>query len=461
MLFRRLGVFAGGFTLEAAEAVGGEGTDGLSGVSALVAASLVNPMPGFQDEPRFTMLETIREYALEQLAASGEEAAVRNLHAAWCLALAERATTFLHTPDALAWATRLETEHANLRAALTWLSGGPDIDARLRLIVSLVWFWFYADHWSEGWPWLERAVAWSAGARSSRRVRVLTGVAYLPLGMVPRQFNWSQLEAWQEEALAIAREIGDIEGEVEALGGLSQMERWRAYENAAANPTKPAHGIWDEAMRRDEASMTLLRDHAKTIPHAAFRTSNLRLGLAAKSLEQGNYARATVEAEKALAYMREVEFAYGVANSLFILGVIAYEQGDLVRAVPLLQEALDIASTLTEVWLVTVLLDRLAIIAGETAQAEAAALLGGIVERRHEQMNTLPNATEQPDRDRSRDAARAHLGEASFDAAWAEGRALAVEQALAVAQTISVPQERWEYRIPIAPQGLLQPAGMA
>ena len=167
-LFRRLAVFAGGCTLEAAEAVasatGDAERDPFAGIAALVEANLLRlDTGGDDDEPRYAMLETIREYGLEQLAASGEEAAVRDAHAAWCLELAEQAAPFWHTGAQGRWAARLDADHDNLRAALAWLAQTDDTATGVRLAGWLAWFWFYRNHWAEGRGWLERALAWSAG----------------------------------------------------------------------------------------------------------------------------------------------------------------------------------------------------------------------------------------------------------------------------------------------------------
>ena len=216
-LFRRLAVFVGGCTLEAAEAVGRTGSgpriDVFAVLSALVDKSLLHREASADGEPRFGMLETIREYALEQLAASGEEATVRDAHAAWCLDLAERAAPAWFTLGAESVGRRLEAEHANLRAALAWLTETGDIAAGVRLAAALWPFWFLRSHFAEGRGWLERAVAWSAGARTIERVRVLNGAASIAVW----QGDGPQAAAWCEEGLAIAREIGDAFGAGNAL----------------------------------------------------------------------------------------------------------------------------------------------------------------------------------------------------------------------------------------------------
>ena len=168
VLFRRLAVFAGGFTLEAAEAVasgpGEPGIDPFEGVASLLDKSLLRQEAGPGGEPRFTMLETVREFALEQLAASGEEDAIRQRHAAWCLALAEAAGRDLETGRAqAAWLARLDAELDNLRAALAWFDAADEPINVLRLLSAICWVL--------GRPALPRRGPRLAGAGSARRPR--------------------------------------------------------------------------------------------------------------------------------------------------------------------------------------------------------------------------------------------------------------------------------------------------
>jgi predicted ATPase/DNA-binding CsgD family transcriptional regulator len=429
-LLRCLAVFAGGCTEEAASAVDPDPLLGsgsmLDRLSALVETSLVVAIGGDGDDTRFIMLETIREFAWERLAESGEAAAVRNAHAAWCLEVAERAATHWYTLDGLQWARRLEPEHDNLRAALAWLTESDDRASILRLIPAMSWFWGVGFHWAEGLRWLERAEAWSAGARTQQRVAILYAASLLPINVLPAdQLDWPLLTARSTEALEIAQEIGDFEGEVGALNGLGNIAR--SLNN------------WAQAARLSGAGLDLLLRHADAIPNAAFRIGSQQNQFAAMLIALGEYARATALAEAALAHHRDLGFAWGTGESLLCLAAIAYDQGDLARALMLAREGLVIVKDEPEMWLTTVLLDRLAMVSGDTGQAEPAALLGGVVERFHERLGSVPNVREQPDRDRAREAARAQLGDAAFATAWATGRTLTIADAVAVAEGITVP----------------------
>ena len=162
-VFRRLGVFAGGCTLEAAEAVAAgadrgadPGLDVLSAVRSLVASSLVRREELPDGEVRLVLLRTIREFALEALASCGEALATRRAHAAYVLALAEQAAPHVQGAAQARWLRRLETEHDNLRAALRWLADAGEAERGLRVSNALLWFWFNRGHWREGRAWLER-----------------------------------------------------------------------------------------------------------------------------------------------------------------------------------------------------------------------------------------------------------------------------------------------------------------
>ena len=234
VLFRRMCVFVGGCTLEAAEAIctdGGEGPAVLDGLGSLVASSLLRlreapaagdgaapaaedadmpPAAGDGDvppaAPRLTMLETIREYGTELLAERSETGEIGQRHAAYYLALAEQAAPALTGPEALAWLARLDAEHDNLRAALRWTRGQDDAAAELRLAVALWPFWQQRSHLSEGRNWLRAALTRSAAAAdSSVRVNGLIGAARLAMG----QAAYDEAAERGAEAVALARQLGD------------------------------------------------------------------------------------------------------------------------------------------------------------------------------------------------------------------------------------------------------------
>ncbi|MDP9262749.1 MAG: serine/threonine-protein kinase, partial [Acidobacteriota bacterium] len=177
-LFRRLAVFVGGCTLEAVEAVCDTkqdlGMDVLDGVASMVDKSLAQQLDQEAGEPRYVMLETIRDYGLEQLAASGEEAATRRAHAAYCLVLAEEETASGADAADAKWADRFEVEHDNLRAALEWLTASGEALWGMRLGTALFRFWEMREHLGEGRDRLVRLLNLpGAAARNRERARTL------------------------------------------------------------------------------------------------------------------------------------------------------------------------------------------------------------------------------------------------------------------------------------------------
>ncbi len=188
-LFRRLAVFVGGFTLEAAEAVAGgweeSDIDVLDGIAALVDASLLRQVEDPRGDGvtgrRYIMLETVREFGLEALASDGEERAAHDKHATWCLDLAERAESELSGPAQGRWLALLEAEEDNLRAALDWLEYDDKDGRSLRLASALVWFWIISGRLGEGRGRLEHALETKRGADvpGALRAKALTGLGFL------------------------------------------------------------------------------------------------------------------------------------------------------------------------------------------------------------------------------------------------------------------------------------------
>jgi len=211
MLFRRLAVFVGGFGLEAAEAVVGLDIDALlEGIASLTDESLLRRNEQDGDEPRFTMLETVREYGLEQLTASGDEAAMRRAHAAWVTQLAE---STWHGADAkadAAWLNRVEADHDNVRAALVWLEQSGNAEALLRLAGALWPFWHRHSHRLEGRGWLDRALDAVRGTDvpAAARVRPLYGAAYL----ARNRGDYEPATELAAECLACANDVETIAG---------------------------------------------------------------------------------------------------------------------------------------------------------------------------------------------------------------------------------------------------------
>jgi len=210
VLFRRLAVFAGSFTLEAAETVvskpGELGIDPLEGVASLLDKSLLQQEVGPGGEPRFTMLETVREFTLEQLAPTGEDDSIRQRHASWYLALVEAVGRDLETGRAeAAWYARLDAELDNLRAALAWFDAADEPINVLRLLSAISGYWFVRPYQVEVRGWLEPALRAVSDGPLAVRVEALHVAAITTcfLGDGPVSV------AYAEEEVGLARELGD------------------------------------------------------------------------------------------------------------------------------------------------------------------------------------------------------------------------------------------------------------
>src|SRR5262249_45222390 len=240
-LFRRLAVFAGGFTLEAAEAVaGGQGDGGaggqtsdllspsvLDGIASLVDKNLLRTLD--HDEARFGLLETMREYGLGCLAAVGEEEAIRNRHADWCLALAEEAEPQLRGPDQETWLRRLDRDVDNLRAALDWVFARRDGATALRLCAALWRFWTTRGDYDEGRRWLGRALEREDGISTGARAKTLRGASVIAY----RQGEYRRAEVLGEEARAHYAALGDRVGVATSLITLGHVAHGAGYRARA------------------------------------------------------------------------------------------------------------------------------------------------------------------------------------------------------------------------------------
>jgi predicted ATPase/DNA-binding CsgD family transcriptional regulator len=317
VLFRRLAVFVGGFTLEVAEAVANAASDApidvVEGIAALVDQSLLQQEEEGAGTSRYGMLETVREFALEQLAASGEEAAVHSAHAAYFLALAERAAPLLAGEQQQAWLGHLQVEHANLRVALARSEHTGDVNGALRLAAALWPFWHRRGYWEEGRGWLARLLALAApvdDVERTVRAMALTGAGWLAhyfreLG----QNDFAAAQAALEEGRERYRRLGRTDGVVEVLVGQSWVaQSLGEYQRAAE--------LCEEAL----ALSRTLGDHV--------RIAESLCNLSRATRELGEYARARVLAHEALVLHEAVGHRGGKAIALLVLGSVARDLGE-------------------------------------------------------------------------------------------------------------------------------------
>jgi hypothetical protein len=327
-LFRRFAVFAGGCTLEAAEAVcAGTAADPpvLTGLAALVDKSLLrrqDDLHAGSAEPRLIMLETLREYGLEQLAAFGEEHSARERHVAHYLALAEAAAPELSGPGAAAWGARLEREHDNLRAALRWVLDQRDEESALRLTAALWRFWSAHGHLGEGRRWLREALATTGEGTATTpttRAKALAGAALLAI----EQADFDEAAQLCTRAITLARASGSQADLIVMLNAQGQIKRERDQ--------------YQEAARDHEEARTLAEALGDRAGAAAALT-----GLAYAATFAGDAARGQALAAEGLALLREVGDARALAEALVGASAQAQLGGDLARAEALATEAMDL-----------------------------------------------------------------------------------------------------------------------
>jgi predicted ATPase/Tfp pilus assembly protein PilF len=411
-LFARLAVFVGGGTLEAIEAIcNTDGTlDVLEGVESLVAKNLLRPEDGAGGEPRFGMLETIHEYARERLEESGAAEELRQ-HATYYLSLAEMVEPQLVGHEQGRWMDRMEAEHGNLRAVLSWSRATNATETGLRLSGALWRFWWVRGYLNEGRAWLEDLLARSGEAAAAMRAKALRGAGVLAWV----QGNYGRATALFEEALALHRHLGERRGIAITLTGLGNVARGQGdYERATA--------LFEEAL-------ALHRDLGD---RRGIATALGNLGAVARY--QGDYRRATTLYEEALARVRELGDTHGIAIGLSSLGAVAWVQGDYRRATAHLAEALVLSQAVGDkTWNTAVCLEVLAGVACAQGQPERATRLCAAATALRTATGTPLDRFDRTTYDSIVAAAQEALDERAFAAAWAAGQALPLEQAIAEA----------------------------
>ena len=414
ILFRRLSVFAGGCTLEGAEEVcntsGDLQLDVLDGIASLVDKSLLKE-EDVKGEPRFLMLETIREYALEKLEESGEEELIRGYHTDFFLALVEEAEPELHRHNQLKWQGQLREELNNLRSVLGWNKKRDNAEVVLRLASSLWWFWHTAGIVSEGREWLEETLTQGTGVS----VPVKAEALYLAGILASLQGNYSRALELGEEALALCRKLGDKKSM-----GMSFI---------CLGSSRYFQGEFELGRESLEQSLALGRE----VGDKWLIATSLRvLGITVNQL--GDYARAMELFEESLAVYREMGDKLGIAYLLRNMGLVPLNQGDYKRAAALCEESLALSQEMGDKWSMAWALEELGAVAilGK-GQPERAARLFGIAESLREEAGTSMPLSERALYDKSLATVREALDEKVLDAAWAKGRAMSLEEAIAYA----------------------------
>jgi predicted ATPase/class 3 adenylate cyclase len=419
VLFRRLSVFAGGWTLEAAESVsaggGVESTRILDLLTSLVDKSLVLAETQ-RGEARYRLLETVRQFGMDKLEESGEADDARTRHRDWYLDLAEQADREQGGPRSAPsagmmkplWIERLETEHDNLRSALEWSKAEKDgAEAGLRLVGALQGFWFRRGHWREAAEWLDGALARSREAQPSVRPRALLGATHFAW----RRGDYVLATTLGEQGVVLCLELGDKEARASFLTFLSVVAIHQ--------------GNYDRARTLCEEALSLGRGLGNK---AIIGRQLAHLGIVVQF--EGDYERAIALQRESLALFREVGNDWDTAFVLRNLGKVALHQSDCGRAAVYFAESLILCREMGDRWLSEECLEGFAGVASATGHYERAArLIGAAVELR-EILGWQPSPPTQADYDKCSALTRAALGNAAFSAAWAEGRAMTLEQAI-------------------------------
>ena len=434
-LFRRLAVFVGGSSLEATEAVcnveGDLPLDVFGGLQSLVDKSLLR-QEDTHAEPRLTMLETIREYAMEQLDAGGELEALRRRHAEFFATLAETARPAAKGPQQVQWFDRLEREHPNFRAALAWSRTATSGELGLRLGVALGNFWAERGHLSEGRAWLADALLQSetgvAGRPPTKAHLELRAKALSRLGLLALwQIDLAAAQAAVEASLALLQELEDRAGIAQELGHLGMV-----FLN---------YGDHQRASALLEEGLALSRDlgDARLVAWSLFY-----LGLLAYT--QGHSWQAGKLWEESFTHFRAEEEVWGSATTLTYLSMVALDQGDGDRAGADLVESLTLLRELHDRWMTALTLEVFAgLVAaqgrGPTDAFRAARIFGAAEALRTSIAAPLPPVN-RPAYECAVATARGQLDAGTWAAAWAEGRAMTLEEAIAYALDLASPRDQ-------------------
>lgn len=502
-LFRQLSVFVGGYTLEAVSTVYQAGathpSDVLERIASLVDKNLVQQTELGGEEPRFMMLETIREYGLECLREQGELGVMRQAHAAYYVALVEKANKHLFSAEAGTWLDLLEREYENIRATLLWAlefeeeQAGRDIETAARLVRVLWRFWSVRGRFIEGRTLLERVLVASESSEATIRQNALYGAG----GLLWLQSDYARLEKLIKEALTLSQLLGDQYGIAGCLTILAAIA-------VQAHDYTRARSLAEEALAMFKAigasyfvghTLLVLGRLASTLGEysraeqlleeslALYRTYGYQgeiawplIYLARNTIRRRDYTRARALLEEARSLFREIGHTWGLAQALSFLGQVAHAQGDVVNAKAYLTESLRlnrevgnqqsvarsllllassaalegnlteahalyeqslaIATLLEQKALIASCLEGLAVVASLQGQPISAVRLWSAAEvMRPDGMASLPPLMREM-AEQERTAVRTRLGEEAFALALTEGRMMSSAQILS-AQELS------------------------
>jgi tetratricopeptide (TPR) repeat protein len=417
-----------------------------------VDKSLLRQEEGANGEPRFVMLETVHEFAREKLEHSGEVESIKQAHAGYFLTLAEEANQQLKGPDQVEWLERLESEHDNMRAALTWASERKEAELALRLEGALSSFWSMRGYESEGRRRLEEALAMDGRVSPGSRAMALAGAGRL----ASEQGDFDRArEACEEGLELLVHEAGEAsEAKLNLLAGLGwvawQNEElgqaselfeeglalsrelsdtwWLAHSLCSLALVPQSLGDYERATELYEESMHLFREQGDKLSLAQCL---INMGMVARS--QGDLERAAKLTEESVALFGELRARGGVSMGLCNLGWIALLQDDLGRAADLYRESLSISWDTGMNPLVQSGLEGFACLAAAEGETERAALLWGAAQALHETKNIPRDTDFLAEADARISAVRLGMGEQAWEEAWHKGRAMTLDEAVSYA----------------------------
>ena len=456
--FRRLAVFAGGFGLAAAEAVtDNERTDApldggisfLDSMASLVTSSLLQRYEQPDGETRFAVLETVREFALDQLQRAGEEEVARAAHAAFYLAFMERADVELWARTNSALLDRIEVEHDNLRAAMTWAIAHEPLTA-LRMTNGLAAFWSKRCHWTEGRAWIRRALDTGAGEGTAARAAALGRIGAL----AGDQGDFDEARRDLMESLRLAELLGETQLAARAFRALGiQASNQSDFDDAGtlferaldlfrslrdqAGIARCLNDLGLVANRRGDQNRAIAYQE-ESLPIARAVGDDWQVcivlgNLGAAYYDRGDYARGEALTQEALALARQLGDTFGVAVNLYNLGNCVFQLGDVGGALVRFRESLALSVELGERHLASRTLDRLGVALHQAGASRAGARLIGAAAAIREADGDSLFVEEDADLAMRFQQMRDDLGAATYTAAWESGRSLPFAQAAAEA----------------------------
>jgi predicted ATPase/class 3 adenylate cyclase len=448
VFLRRLSVFAGGWTLEAVEAICSDEIIARGEVLDLLTHLVDKSLVLFEErngQPRYRTLETVRQYSQDRLLESGEAEIVRRRHRDCYLELAEWMEPELWSSVQEVWLDQLETEHDNLRAAMEWSLVDHEAEKAVRLAGALWWFWYVRGYWSEGRDWLSQVLEKSESTSTFSRAKALQGAGVLSW----RQGDYEQAKALCEAGLTLFRELGDTKGVAFSLNTLGLVARDQGHYKRALELLEESLSLFREAEDKHGIALSLY-----VLGRVAWRQKEYRRAgvLCQESLalsqelgykrgmaysldilgrvawDQGNDRQAQQLCEESLMLFRELGEKQGIAHSLRRLGLIARHQGDFQRATALSRDGLSLFWELGEKLGIAECLEELACVNVAQGSWKRAAHFFGAAQALRQAIGAPLPPDERSLCAREIAVTRTQLGEDLFSAAWAHGWSMALDQ---------------------------------